>query len=507
MDISSAYKQHQQIQLLHEELQETEKEIAFTDRAYNLAFIATFVLYFIFIWMMYVSDLWGFTTWLVENLSEFTALIVYGILATTLPLTMAMIKEIGYKHFAKYPNPKYVVFLVVGVLALAGVIYESISSSSQQQHISTANAEKSKAFEAVSGTTINVVGTDSTALAAASQKLARCEENLKRGKEKHCEGDKAKVQALQASQQAAHKAAETAGVNAMEAKARAMMEIKEEAYKPVFKAIRDSWGVSISTGVMIVTLFISVIFEISHLLLILFRAQQRQRRDYLRQSIIGMDANYMQQTGKAFDGQDFAEFSQGGIARPEPDQRQPFGFSPASASASPALFKWQEPKRPVGFAPWPGSKPNTNLADKPNKVDSIISNQPAPGSTYRQDLQSGSTAIYDQPLDRPTPRTVHAAQEDSATRVAPRTVHGKEGVKEFTDDLYQKLKRMVRAGQVDPTYRPVKTVLKGWDVGTSDRHRQDIAGEALDRMAGEGVLKPNPANDGSGIQKAKYILA
>jgi len=76
MDISMAYKQHQHIQLLQEDLAETEREIAFTNRAYNLAFVATFVLYFIFIWMMYVSDLWGFTTWLAENLSEFTALVV-----------------------------------------------------------------------------------------------------------------------------------------------------------------------------------------------------------------------------------------------------------------------------------------------------------------------------------------------------------------------------------------------------------------------------------------------
>lgn len=165
MDISNAYKQHQQILLMQEELHETEAEIRFTDRAYNLAFVATFVLYFIFIWMMYISDLWGFTTWLVKNLSEFTALIIYGILATTLPLTMAMIKEIGYKHFAKYPNPNYIVFAVVGVLACAGVIYEAISSSSQQQHIATSNAENSKTFQAVSDTSITVLGTSSNALA------------------------------------------------------------------------------------------------------------------------------------------------------------------------------------------------------------------------------------------------------------------------------------------------------------------------------------------------------
>lgn len=80
-------------------------------------------------------------------------------------------------------------------------------------------------------------------------------------------------------------------------------------------------------------------------------------------------------------------------------------------------------------------------------------------------------------------------------------------MREFTEDLYQKLKRMVKGGEVDPTYRPVKAVLKEWKVGTSDRHRQDIAGQAFDRMYTETVLKLNPANNGSGIQKAKYVLA
>ena len=135
--------------------------------------------------------------------------------------------------------------------------------------------------------------------------------------------------------------------------------------------------------------------------------------------------------------------------------------------------------------------------------------------TYRTANREGyegfqDTAL-DAPVNRPTPVdsacTVHANQQQPTTRVVPCTVHGDDGVKEFTDDLYQKLKRMVETGEVVPTYRPVKEVLKGWNVGTSDRHRQDIAGQALDRMAGEGALKPNPENNGSTIKKAKYILA
>lgn len=202
MDMATAYKQHQQIHGLLAEKTEIQREIRLTHRAYQLAFAGTFIVYFIFVWMMYVSDLWGFTTWLSRNLPEATALAVYAVLALTLPLAMALIKEIGYKHFAKYPNPTVTVVLVVGILALAGVVYESISSSSQQQHMAHSAAENSQSFQALSNTQIHVNSVSGTAVAKASQRLARCEENLKCGKEKHCEGDRAQLEALQAAQTA-----------------------------------------------------------------------------------------------------------------------------------------------------------------------------------------------------------------------------------------------------------------------------------------------------------------
>jgi hypothetical protein len=340
MDISNAYKQYQQIKELQDDKAEVLKEIKLTDFAYKLAFVGTFIVYFIFVWMMYVSDLWGFTTWLTENLSEVAALVVYAVLAFTLPLAMALIKEIGYKHFAKYPNPTHTIVLIVGILALAGVIYESISSSSQQQHISTKAAEGSKTFAAVSGSNV-VVGQSgiSGQIATQSQKVAQCEARLAAGKERHCNGDKAKLSALKESQAAENTSVATANVAAIEAKSKAMANLKEDAYKPVFKSIRDTFGVSISTGVMIVTLFVSVIFEISHLLLILFLGQKLQRLNYLKQAIIQTESGYLALTGKTFNQADFKDDSVLNMAdfRVEKPQdykqtKQGFGFVPQTAS-------------------------------------------------------------------------------------------------------------------------------------------------------------------------------
>lgn len=255
----------------------------------------------------------------------------------------------------------------------------------------------------------------------------------------------AKANTLQSSQTATNAAATMAGQNAMTAKAKAMQEIKEDAYKPVFKAIRDSLGVSISTGVMLVTLSISTIFEISHLLLILFRAQQRQRRDALRHSIIGLDARYMEQTGKAFDGSDFAEFAQGGIPRPEQrqDYKQPkpgFGFVPqraqygeagvvsgqtgyADTTSAQALFKWQE-------SPQEAKKPGFGFIPS--------------GNTYRQELRSGSKVFSDQPLDSPvqSSHAPHARVGDESGQQPeadiPHAPHARVGgVEPGTDEAYQ----------------------------------------------------------------------
>ncbi len=156
-------------------------------------------------------------------------------------------------------------------------------------------------------------------IATAQQQLARCEQKLK----------------------------ERASVAAIEAKTKAMQALKEEAYKPAFKAIRDSLGVTISTGVMLVTMFISLIFEISHLLLILFLSQKLKRLEGLKQDLIRQEADYLQSTGKTFKAEDFADDSQ-----------------PARAQ-----FKYQqEPRQPVGFIQtdhWPRATPAAPATPKP----------------------------------------------------------------------------------------------------------------------------------------------
>ncbi|MGB0848850.1 MAG: hypothetical protein ACPGSM_19105 [Thiolinea sp.] len=422
MDISNAYKQHHQILSTQAEIAEVKQELKVVGWAYKLAFIGTFVVYLVFIWMMYVSDLWGFSSWLAQNMTETFALIIYIVLAVTLPLAMALIKEIGYKHFAKYPNPKIMIVLIVGILALAGVVYESISSSSQQQHISHSSAENSKTFEAISQTGDKAAPVSSASLssliAAAQQKVARCEEKLKAGKEKHCEGDKAKLQGYLDSEQRAFDAAERVSVAALETKTKAIQDLKEDSFKPVYKAIRDSFGVTIATGVMIVMVFISVIFEVSHLLLILFEGQKRQRLTGLKQSLINQEADYMQATGKTFKTEDFNDDSILKMDDVREQSPSPIGFGmPAHA------FKYQqreqENKNPVGFTPWTNEKPRGKSSTWNRELSKSGIDSPADGAMNRQADQAQIERIvkrglgtqehqFDMPLESPHSDNPHA---------------------------------------------------------------------------------------------------
>jgi hypothetical protein len=89
----------------------------------------------------------------------------------------------------------------------------------------------------------------------------------------------------------------------------------------------------------------------------------------------------------------------------------------------------------------------------------------------------------------------------------PCTVHGEPRHADTQDtDHYEQLKALIEAGQVEPTIRPIKAQLKAWGAGNSDAHRQKLASEWLDQMFSESVLVLNPANNGQGIKKAKYIL-
>jgi hypothetical protein len=309
--MAQAYKLHKNIGQVQEKINRVKGELKRTHLAATFAFIGTLIVYFVFIWSLYIADLWGFATWLRANLSEVVALPVFAVLGVTLPLAMAFIKHVGYDHLAYYDTGKATKYLIVFFMMFSGVVYEAISSSSQQQHIAHTSAESSKTFSAIMGTSAAV--SDNSKLIAdiakAEAKLAKCEARLREGKEKHCSGSQAAVSSLKAALAAANAASVQASTQAIDAKANAAAKMKEDGFKPVYKFARDAFKVSISTGVVIVAVVVSIIFEISHGLLVVFLMQKQRYLDYLENTLIDFQARYMTGTGKVHASEDFTDSS------------------------------------------------------------------------------------------------------------------------------------------------------------------------------------------------------
>ena len=517
MDISTAYKQHQQILNIQQQITEVRREIKQVDFAYKVAFVGTFALYFCFIWGMYIADLWGFSTWLTQNISEVAALVVYGILAIALPLTMALIKEIAYRHFSNYPNSTGMIILIVGILALAGVVYESITSSSQQQHMSFKSAENSKTFDAIASSGASVdTGSLASLIGSAEAKLAKCKKMVERGAWSDCAESEARLNGYLESEQRSMQSAERAGVQAIEAKTSAIQELKEENHKPVFKAIRDSFGVSINTGIMTVTIFVSAIFEVSHLLLILLLAQKKQRLAGLDAGLINNETDYMRSTGKTFKPEDFSDDSVLDMNEVREKSPAPIGFgSPAMA------FKYQEPKKQQAGFVW---------EDSGNKSNNIQGNRPAPvssKSTWNAGLektgidspddsamnQSADKAQIERILSRG--QSVSKASEkasEKAFRKASddRTRSVPNGFKKASDKLYPVWVNLLKEGAIKPTVRPAKKLIS--EQLCSQRKAETITPAQIDLVIKEWISKALTAgiikeNKGASNGQAKYSIA
>lgn len=309
--VTVAYTLHKHIEQTEQRIQGVKAEISKTHLAERLAFIGTTLVYFIFIWSLYINDLWGFATWLEANKSEVFALCVLSVLGVTMPIAMAYIKSIAYHHLALYEVGRGRLYAIVFFLMFAGMVYEAISSSGQQQHIAHTGAESSKTFQAVMGTQ-SAIGVNNgliTDIAKAEAKLSQCRERLARGKEKHCNGAQANVNSLKQSLNSSNQLALAANTQAIQAKAKAASEMKEENFKPVYKFARDVFNVTISTGVVMVAVMVSIIFEISHGLLVLFMSQKDRYLKGLEAQLIAMQAQYLDGTGKVHDSADFTDGS------------------------------------------------------------------------------------------------------------------------------------------------------------------------------------------------------
>ena len=97
-------------------------------------------------------------------------------------------------------------------------------------------------------------------------KLAQCEARLAQGKEKHCDGAKARVDAVRESMTMSNQLATTAAQQSVDNKVDGMLKIREHFDKPMFQAIGKATGTDNNSGMLMVIGVLIFIFECQHIM-------------------------------------------------------------------------------------------------------------------------------------------------------------------------------------------------------------------------------------------------
>lgn len=538
MNLSNAYSLSQDLSESAKKLQAHQHDLQGIKTSQAVFTLATYFIYFSFTAVIFAGvTVWKLQSYIFDNYTNVIGMVWALVTVFAVPLALSLAKHFNYKAIAKNSverghRGQLIIHAIIALALISGLYYEAISSSSNLQAKAFHSVENSKAGEAILNTTVNNSSSGAIAglIADAEYKLAGCQRRLKEGSVKDCHNSQAKVDSLKAQAQAERESVASANVAAISAKQTALDKERDSHALPAAKYAAEVTNMSNDAGTMIIVIIAALFFELIHITTIFNEARALRGIDTYSASLKMLNGEYFKATGKTFDSGDFkdnrtidlsdkplnvpvdeygADFEVKTKGQPYKDNKTGFGFVPQTAK----LFKWQdEPNLPAkpekqgfGFIPTRSreSLDAENRAKYPQEILYPKHEVRTPDDYALIPRKERRNA----PVSPSSTCTVHVQHATPDTRVAPCTVHAAEGVKEFTDDLYEKLKRMIGAGQVAPTYRPVKDVLKGWNVGTSDKHRQDIAGQAFDRMAREGMLRLNPANDGSTIKKAKYVLA
>ncbi len=623
-------------------------------RLMQWAKVATFGLYIVAVFMLYVSDVWGVASFVEKNSNEYIALFVFTVISFVMAFFLASSKEAVYEDIALHRSEgwklKGTQYAAMGLFLSSGILFEMFSTTNNQQHIANTAAEQSTMMKSIQGTDVSLLGsanlTDS--FASAKMKLAQCEARLAQGKEKHCDGARARVDAVRESMTMSNQLATTAAQQSVDNKVDGMLKIREHFDKPMFQAIGKATGTDNNSGMLMVIGVLIFIFECQHIMALFAYANSLARINRKNGNMDNTGASGQPDyatpapSGESFPSRAesaplaaFANSAKQGVAEYAQKVEQGLKASPEiiareyaradyankqvladagviggkiGAKIDAALYpptpltetdsfkqspeqkafvmaeyqkrmdeyeraqkstlggentvKYLTPKMSVEetvkhiqvsvkqsgatspdaiqaavfdtFAAMPNPAPlNDVILERiAEKMAEKAIPTASPSVPFHQ--QSGATGLQNpvlgteeehfplplQDLDaaRVSPCTVHVAPSTETrasdvnhgggeSRVSPCTVHAEEGGKPFTESHYDQLKKMVVNREIEPTFRPIKTVLRGWEVGTSERNRQVIATTALDRMHRENILVLNPANDGSGIKKAKYILA
>jgi hypothetical protein len=241
-------------------------------RLMTWAKIATFGLYMVAVFMLYVSDVWGVASFVEKNSNEFIALTVFSIISFVLAFFLASSKEAVYEDIALHRSEgwklKPTQYAAMGLFLSSGILFEMFSTTNNQQHIANTAAEQSTMMKSIQGTEVSLSGSSNLtdSFASAQMKLAQCKERLNQGKEKHCQGATARVDAIRESMAMSNQLATTAAQQSVDNKVDGMLKIREHFDKPMFQAIGKATGTDNNSGMLMVVGALIFVFELQHIM-------------------------------------------------------------------------------------------------------------------------------------------------------------------------------------------------------------------------------------------------
>ena len=474
-------------------------------RAYHLmqwARWATFCLYIVAVFMLYVSDVWGIASFLENNSNEYVALAIFSVTSFILAYFLASSKEAVYEDIALNRSEGFHMtagqrFAMV-LFASAGILFELFSATSNQQHISNNAAEQVGLLKPaeVGSVAINTSPALTDALMKAQANLNKCQETLKQGRVKDCHVSEGKVTgALKAIDMANQTAATVSGELVDKTNAH-NEKLLERFDKPMFKVVGKVVGGDTNDGMIVAVAVMITIFELQHILAVFAygNALRRMNADKLaKPPVATTKPEPTLQTGSASLLHKTGETIATEMAKAQQAREQVYH------SAADKLDNLQV-RESSGFKQSP---------------EQLAKAMELAGMTYRTELRQGGQQFRDAPLDRPTPTTPDylkgsgtATPNKPATPTTPDYLKGSE--KGEITHLYPLWIGGVVEGSVKVSESVfsdfVNTHVDSKQLGFNKAKLSEVWQQFGDRAVAEGKLKINPEYV-PGNRKQKYLLA
>lgn len=518
MGIEKAFDIHQEIKTYGEEVADNQHALTSNLVGQYAAAGTTWIIYLMFFAAMYAAPLWVLEKFFDKNGDNHIAVYLTTVFIIIAPTALSILKHVSYRALAKRDANHKWIALVIGFLIVSGIYYEIVSATAQQQEKAFAAVDDSERGKNLSvAPTVAIDTSLASDVAKASQKLAQCGERLKQGKERHCEGDRAKLRALQDSQKTASAASVQAASATVAANQQALQQERDAHALTIAKMFAEFFAVGINLGASIAAFIGALLFEVAHAISVFNERALRGKIDGLNGHLNKLKGDYFKASGKAFNAGDFKDDYQIDLGKLR--EAGELGGIPAVAlsPAPTARFKWQEAGEAIATeftkAQHARNVVNGKTAEALGKVGSMVDK-----ATLRE---SGGTKHSPEQLAR----VLERAETDGYT-YPPDNTHSNgythsgttlDGpLQKVADDLYPEwlgaVKAGVGGGGITHAKDPCQKFI--WKrSGSTDGKTVVSAPETLriwnlwqERAANDGVLVDNPKYTGK-PPHPKYILA